>query len=33
MDRTSDIIKNELAMKAVVVSAMSGVTNTMIAVM
>ena len=33
MDRTSDIIKNEPAHKAVVVSAMSGVTNTLIAAM
>ena len=33
MDRTSDIIKNEPAKKAVVVSAMSGVTNDIIASM
>jgi aspartate kinase len=33
MDRTSDIIKKEPAKKAVVVSAMSGVTNTLIAAM
>lgn len=33
MDRTSDIIRNEPAKKAVVVSAMSGVTNSLIAAM
>jgi aspartate kinase len=33
MDRTSDIIKNEPAKRAVVVSAMSGVTNAIIAAM
>ena len=33
MDRTSDIIRRELAKKAVVVSAMSGVTNALIAAM
>ncbi|MGD0816901.1 MAG: aspartate kinase [Methanomassiliicoccales archaeon] len=33
MDRTSDIIRREPAQKAVVVSAMSGVTNTLIAAM
>ena len=33
MDRTSDIIRNEPAKKVVVVSAMSGVTNTIIAAM
>jgi aspartate kinase len=33
MDRTSDIIKKEPAKKAVVVSAMSGVTNSLIAAM
>ena len=33
MDRTSDIIRNEPAKKAVVVSAMSGVTNALIAAM